>query len=382
MYFVVDDSDDDDEQQQHQDLSQYFQQACGFGGGAYYYEHRQAYGVEGQYRHVEQHRVMRGGGRHFEQHYVMRDHSPARFVSRPTVEFHVQHAPRRRELEFHVQQAPQISAIPQQPAITMIGYEPQEHRTLNVEVAGNTADTGSDSDSDSNSQRFLNRDHQPGCSYFRKCEKFMKSLDLGESCFSKVQSHRCYCKSCVHNRGDGKYYTRGRPPSKYALPIGWARFALDVPQHKLSGLRADRDWHVAFHGTTVDSVKPIIDSGILHMAGDITFGGHKLSERPGHYNDHMKPPGFNTKQIFVSPTIRYSGMDAYARPQRVRLHDGQQYKAKVAFQVWIRPGSYHVGRETVGAQGRIDSKFSNSEVEWSTQERTAIIPYGLLIKLK
>ena len=53
---------------------------------------------------------------------------------------------------------------------------------------------------------------------------------------------------------------------------------------------------------------------ILHV-GDVALGGRKLSEEEGHFNDSRKPKGFDTKQIFVSPSVRYSGHDSYAKPK-------------------------------------------------------------------
>lgn len=47
--------------------------------------------------------------------------------------------------------------------------------------------------------------------------------------------------------------------------------------------------------------------------GDTALGGSKISEGKDHFNDYSKPRGFDTKQIFVSPTMEYSGIPAYAR---------------------------------------------------------------------
>ena len=46
------------------------------------------------------------------------------------------------------------------------------------------------------------------------------------------------------------------------------------------------------------------------------MGGKVISERPGHFNDERKPQDFNTKLIFVSPSILYAGRDVYATPDR------------------------------------------------------------------
>ena len=54
----------------------------------------------------------------------------------------------------------------------------------------------------------------------------------------------------------------------------------------------------------------------IHHTGDVALGGKKIGERAGHFDDKSKPEGFDTKQIFVSPSIRYAGHNAYATPAR------------------------------------------------------------------
>ncbi|KAK3719587.1 hypothetical protein QZH41_004746 [Actinostola sp. cb2023] len=122
--------------------------------------------------------------------------------------------------------------------------------------------------------------------------------------------------------------------------------------------------------------------GAIEKESDTALGGKKLSEVDGHFCDEKRPDGFNTKQVFVSPSIRYSQLEVYAKTQTfVHPETKTTYKAKVAFQLWIQPDSYNVGAETVGAKEQIDPKFSNQEIEWSTVQRGAIHLYGVLVRL-
>ena len=74
----------------------------------------------------------------------------------------------------------------------------------------------------------------------------------------------------------------------------------------------------------------------------------------------------------ISNTIPFSFQDTVTR---------KDYKCRVAFQVLIKPDSYSVGKETIGAGLKvIDSEFENSVLEWSTKEYGTTILYGLLIK--
>ena len=52
------------------------------------------------------------------------------------------------------------------------------------------------------------------------------------------------------------------------------------------------------------------------ITGDVAFGGSELHEGEGHYNDEWKPKGFDTKKIFISPSIKYSGCPVYAKKKR------------------------------------------------------------------
>ena len=54
----------------------------------------------------------------------------------------------------------------------------------------------------------------------------------------------------------------------------------------------------------------------ISSSGTSVLGAGKLRERPGHFDDKRKPKGFDTKQVFVSPSIRYAGHEAYASSER------------------------------------------------------------------
>ncbi|XP_070553384.1 neuralized-like protein 4 isoform X2 [Ptychodera flava] len=219
------------------------------------------------------------------------------------------------------------------------------------------------------------------CSYRELCGRFKKSLELQEV-FFEPKFDMCYCTSCHNDRGDKLYYARGQPAKDYGVPFGWCRFALKTPP-KASALDVFKKWHVAFHGTRLESVKPILETGEFLMPGDVRMGGAKLSECDGHFSDDNKPQGFDTKQIFLSPSIRYSGCDVYAPTTNFTDKSTKKsHQARVVFQVCINPTSYKVGPQTIGVESEIDPKFSNQEIEWFTKERGSVIPYGLLVKIE
>lgn len=57
------------------------------------------------------------------------------------------------------------------------------------------------------------------------------------------------------------------------------------------------------------------------------------------------------------------------------------YFARAALQVWLKPGSYKVGPQSVGANEQIDPHFPNNELELTTKERGSTMLYGLLIRI-
>ena len=47
-----------------------------------------------------------------------------------------------------------------------------------------------------------------------------------QTCFFNPKYDQCYCQRCHRIRNDEPYCQRGKPPSTYAVPVGWCRFAL------------------------------------------------------------------------------------------------------------------------------------------------------------
>ncbi|CAH1248596.1 NEURL4 [Branchiostoma lanceolatum] len=223
------------------------------------------------------------------------------------------------------------------------------------------------------------------CVNWLACRRFKNTLGIEDHYFY-IEKDKCFCESCHRDRGDQHCRMRGKPPMKYGVPVGWCRFGLSLNQaFKDRQLRVFEDWHRAYHGTNSDTlVKILRSSSQLLMPGDVTLGGYRLGEKPGHFTPKRKPDGFDTQQVFVTPSVKYAGLDAYAPPQRYKdSTDNKEYNVRVAFQLFMRPRSYKVGPETVGATRRgykIDPLFSNDELEWFTKERGGHALHGLLVK--
>ena len=84
---------------------------------------------------------------------------------------------------------------------------------------------------------------------------------------------------------------------------------------------------------------------------------------------------------------RYAGHAAYAKPFYCSHPEDRNKTIKVqfAFQLRIKPGSYDIGQETVGATKngkKLDGNFENDELEWYIKQNLSIVLYGLLLKIE
>ncbi|KAL3868573.1 hypothetical protein ACJMK2_041374 [Sinanodonta woodiana] len=193
----------------------------------------------------------------------------------------------------------------------------------------------------------------------------------------------CFCSSCHTSRGDNKVYPRGNPPKNYILPLGWRRFGLNV-HHIPKGFTTDEiftTWHMAFHGTHINTLVSIWKIG-FEIPGGKTAEGAVIKPWKGHFNYIVAPNNFDYEQIFVTPSPTYAGKAAYSHEHQFYDRVTQQsYDCHVALQVRIKPGSYDIGRETIG-EWNIDPHVRDEEMEWSTKDRNAIMTTGLLVRMQ
>ena len=162
---------------------------------------------------------------------------------------------------------------------------------------------------------------------------------------------------------------RGNPKIKYALPIGWYRFGIKIRDEYINNKIEMSNWHIGYHGTSIKVAKSIVEHKRIMFPGDTLNDGTKLQIK--HNNCFGNE--FKNTVIYISPTIKYAQHYSY---------DGR-YKGKevkVVFQCRIKPGTYKKKPETLCFGNKtIDENFSNNEVEWITDDRKAVVPFGLLI---
>uniref|UniRef100_A0A8C2CYB9 Neuralized-like protein 4 n=1 Tax=Cyprinus carpio TaxID=7962 RepID=A0A8C2CYB9_CYPCA len=225
------------------------------------------------------------------------------------------------------------------------------------------------------------------CEYQALCSRFKELLTLPDGYFNEDAKYNlCYCESCHKLRGDEAYYKRGEPPRDYALPFGWCRFALQIKTH-CEVSNAFKKWHIAYHGTSVGSLRRILDHNQLLSAESSSIFSLSTVKTEGHGSygepEENSAPEREVPRVQLSPTMRYSGLEVFA--PKVQFRDPRSlrcHQAQVGFQVCVRPGSYKVGPTSLGISEPLDPRFSNAEIEWITKEKGGTLLYGLLIRVE
>ncbi|KAJ8320876.1 hypothetical protein KUTeg_002463 [Tegillarca granosa] len=218
------------------------------------------------------------------------------------------------------------------------------------------------------------------CEYQNICSRFKSQMGIPDGYFES-QSTICYCETCHKIRGDELYHKRGEPVKEYAVPYGWCHFSIKLP-NKAYALNVMEKWHVGYYGIKMESMRRILDSGDLHLQGEGAGGDSILIPQPIQFTEKSRPDSCGLKPILLSPTVRYAGCSEFSPKYRfVDPKTKKTYFAKAALQVWLKPGSYKVGPQSVGANEQIDPHFPNNELELTTKERGSTMLYGLLIRI-
>jgi len=193
----------------------------------------------------------------------------------------------------------------------------------------------------------------------------------------------CFCEQCEPKR------LLVRAGERYALPTGWWGFGIHLREDFQKRRSEIENWHVAYHGTRREVVESILQERRIMFPGDVLKDGTKLKVAHAQCGAHLlqKPGGPKPPVIYVSPTINYASDPVYAKPFK---YEGKLVQA--VFQCRVKPGAYVKFHETlpgywarhidpaVRARGTWDSEFDETELEWISADKEAVVPYRLLLR--
>lgn len=216
------------------------------------------------------------------------------------------------------------------------------------------------------------------CDYQELCARFKETLGLPDGFFEvSAKLSKCYCYTCHKHRGEEAYSTKGDPPRGYSRPLGWCKFAVRL-NTRADVIHVLETWNVAYHGTSPGLVRKILDRRTLIPGGELLYGGLAYSYPQPEDKEHSS----ETKQVLMSPTIKYAGSDLFCEKHKFTDYKTKKtYSVRVAFQVLVRPGCYTVSGENIGANQPVDPYFENSEIEWHTKEKQSVVLSALLINV-
>merc|ERR1719273_937286 len=218
------------------------------------------------------------------------------------------------------------------------------------------------------------------CSYLKLCSRFKTSLSIPNHFLSGLQPC-CFCMNCIKSRGEELYKKKGDPLKDYATPVNWVRF----PVRHFKSEQSTDTWHTTYHGTKPSSFRKILDHGeLVPITG---FGlTHKSTSKP----KESKEDDVDTPQLVFSPTLSYflqSAQSCAPCPYRDSSQNSSKFKARLAFEVDIHPGSYKIGPPSQAglsslSGSMIDAHFKLDETEWLTKEKGNTAIKALLVHLE
>ena len=158
----------------------------------------------------------------------------------------------------------------------------------------------------------------------------------------------------------------------YELPHGYVGFGIQMGP-RASSLRIFEEWPVSYHGLKSSNLGSILNEGGLLLPGDTLLDGTTLNA------SHTRSE--NRQRLYTSPSIKYAEKPVYTEPI---IFEGQ--RARIVLQCRQKP-DFVVCGETIGWERdhpgiSISKHFKNSELEWFTTKRAAIVPYRILVKME
>ncbi|XP_028391569.1 uncharacterized protein LOC114516329 [Dendronephthya gigantea] len=195
------------------------------------------------------------------------------------------------------------------------------------------------------------------CGYQLECLKYLSSLKQPVANFDLATlMNPCYCDNCCHLKDlDTPLCKTGSPPQAYSLPLGWCRFCLNTPK----GMAEPASWNVAYYSLSKEMLPSILEKGL------------------GNKADFLGSDG----KIFVKLTPSIICADLDSPVVEYQDSDSNELKvAKIALQVYVKPGSFQtMGRAGISTE-EIDPYFKSTDIYWVIRDNNSIIPFGILIK--
>jgi hypothetical protein len=221
------------------------------------------------------------------------------------------------------------------------------------------------------------------CSTFLSALEFLDQMQSAKPPFDfhhylDAAYNKCYCAKCYHPDWADTVVQENAELKDYPyiIPRGWSRVGLQVPS-RAKAEDAFGKWCISFHGTFPIALKSILRQADLCIPGDKLMDGTLLKSK--------NCAGRQDKVYYTSPTIKYAGLQMYAAPTPFTDKRGREMACQVVLQCKQKPASFQKRGETMRFDKwpgyTICEHIDRDEVEWYSDRRGCIIPYGILLRV-
>jgi hypothetical protein len=124
-------------------------------------------------------------------------------------------------------------------------------------------------------------------------------------------------------------------------------------------------WHTTFYGTSKDKLEPIINNRFIPFPGDQLLSGKTFTTDLS-----------DKKHVYTSPSINYACLEHVCPIDTVNI-DNEWYDIQVVLECKQNPAGNVKQR---GCRRDVCRIIPDNEIEWKTDQRSSIVPYGLLIR--
>ncbi|CAF3445288.1 unnamed protein product, partial [Rotaria sp. Silwood2] len=176
--------------------------------------------------------------------------------------------------------------------------------------------------------------------------------------------NKCFCFHC-YSRTKIDYFTVAN--SNYTVPRGWTRFGLQIDQTFAESKQIFKKWCTSFYGTSKYKLESIINNRFIPFPGDRLLSGEIFAT---HLSDKQ--------HVYTSPSINYASLTHVCPIDTTKINN-EWYDVQIVLECKQNP------QKIVKQQGyrrNVCRIISDNEIEWKTDQRSSIIPYGLLIRAR
>jgi hypothetical protein len=193
--------------------------------------------------------------------------------------------------------------------------------------------------------------------------QYFNDLGLNKIYFN-FDYNKCYCSICYDSTNPDFIRISN---SIYTIPRGWLRFGLHVDQAFASAEHIFKQWHTTFYGTSKDKLEWILRNRFIPLPGDALLSGEI-------FTTHLP----DKHHVYTSPSIHYASL-SHLSPNHTTKINNEWYDVQVVLECKQNPMEII---KQCGCRRDVCRIIPNDKIEWKTNQRSSVVPYGLLIRTR